>query len=176
MNKKKIDVFDYASDIMKAMQKGVVVIAKADGQVNAMTISWGTLGREWEKKIFTIFIRETRFTHELLVKNPEFTVCIPVDGFDRKIVGICGTKSGRDVDKFAEAGVSLIDGEMVSVPTIAATSIVLECKIIWKRNQQIEDSDTAFHIYTTDANGVYVGPNHDTIYCGEIVNSYLLEN
>ncbi len=37
MNKKKIDVFDYASAIMEAMQKGVVVTAKADGQVNAMT-------------------------------------------------------------------------------------------------------------------------------------------
>ena len=64
---------------------------------------------------------------------------------------------------------------MISVPAIEAPSIVLECKIIWKRNQQIEDSDIAFHIYTTDANGVYVRPNHDTIYYGEIVNAYLIE-
>lgn len=152
-----------------------MITAKAGNQVNAMTISWGTLGREWEKIIFTIFIRETRFTHGLLEKNPEFAVCIPQEDFNRKIIGILGTKSGRDIDKIAEAGVTLADGEMVSVPIIEAQSIVLECKIIWKRNQQIEESDTAFHIYTTDANGVYVGPNHDTIYCGKIVNAYIME-
>ncbi len=174
MKKTEIEAFDYASEILKALRQGAIVLAKAEGKVNGMTISWGTLGREWEKEIFTIFIRETRFTHSLLEKNPEFTVIIPQAGFDRKIVGVFGTKSGRDVDKLALAGVTLMKGDAVSVPTIEAPSIVLECKLLWKRNQHIEESDTAFHIYTTDANGVYVGPNHDTIYCGEIVKAYVL--
>ncbi len=176
MNRIEINAFDYANDIVRGLTKGAIVTAKADDQVNAMTISWGTLGREWEKNIFTIFIRETRFTHELLEKNPEFAVCIPREGFNRKIVGTFGTKSGRDIDKFKESEVDLAQGEIVSVPIIEAPSIVLECKVIWKRDQKIEDTDTAFHIYTTDANGEYVGPNHDTIYCGEIVKAYLLEN
>ena len=93
MNIRKIEVFDYATEIIKALSKGAVITAKADNRVNAMTISWGTLGREWERKIFTIFIRETRYTHELLEKNPEFTVCIPQDGFNRKMVGVFGTKA-----------------------------------------------------------------------------------
>jgi len=46
--------------------------------------------------------------------------------------------------------------------------------MLWRRDQHIEESDKAFHIYTTDANGEYVGPNHDTIYCGEIINAYQL--
>ncbi len=175
MKKTMINAFDYANDIMNAMSKGLVVTAKADDQINSMTISWGTMGREWEKKIFTIFIREMRFTHELLEKNPEFTVCIPREGFNRKVVGTFGTKSGRDIDKMKETGVSLIEADKVSVPVIEAPSIVLECKVLWKRLQQIEESDTAFHTYTKDSNGEYVGPNHDTIYCGEIVNAYLLE-
>lgn len=175
MEKTMIQAFDYAAEILKSLRQGAIVLAKADDHVNGMTISWGTLGREWEKEIFTIFIRETRFTHSLLEKNPEFTVIIPQNGFDRKIVGIFGTKSGRDVDKMKAAGVSLIDGDSISVPAIAVPAIVLECKIIWKRDQKIEESDTAFHIYTTDANGVYVGPNHDTIYCGEIVKAYVLK-
>lgn len=174
MQKTEIHAFDYATEILKALRQGAIVLAKAEDKVNGMTISWGTLGREWEKEIFTIFIRETRFTHSLLEQNPEFTVIIPEAGFNRKIVGIFGTKSGRDVDKFALAGVSLIDGEAISVPTIDAPSIVLECKLLWKRNQKIEETDMAFHVYTTDANGVYVGPNHDTIYCGEIVKAYVL--
>ena len=120
MNIRKIEVFDYATEIIKALSKGAVITAKADNRVNAMTISWGTLGREWERKIFTIFIRETRYTHELLEKNPEFIVCIPQDGFNRKMVGVFGTKSGHNIDKVEAVGVRLLEGEMVSTPAFAA--------------------------------------------------------
>jgi len=41
-----------------------------------MTISWGTLGIEWNKPIFTAFIREGRFTKELLDESGEFTINI----------------------------------------------------------------------------------------------------
>ena len=40
------DVFDYAKEIMKAVQTGVLLTAKVDDKVNSMTISWGTLGIE----------------------------------------------------------------------------------------------------------------------------------
>lgn len=175
MRKIEIKAFDYAEEIVKALRKGSIVMTEADGKSNAMTISWGTLGREWEKEIFTIFLRETRFSHELLDKNPEFAIVIPRKGFDRKMVGIFGTKSGRDDDKIEAAGASLIPADSISVSIIEAPSIVLECKVIWRRDQKINEEDEAFHIYTTDANGVYVGPNHDTIYCGEILRSYILE-
>lgn len=175
MKKTAVDVFDCAGDILKGLSKGAIVLSASDGRVNAMTISWGTLGREWEKKIFTIFIRETRFTHELLDRNPEFTVCIPRKGFERRLIGLFGTRRGRDGDKIRTAGVELLESEKVAVPAIKAPSIVLECRVIWKRDQKIGEDETAYKIYTTDANGVYVGPNHDTIYCGEIVNACRLE-
>ena len=68
--KKEIQVFDYANEIMKAIKTGVLLTTKADGKVNSMTISWGTLGIEWGKPIFTVFIRENRFTKKQLEKNP----------------------------------------------------------------------------------------------------------
>ena len=40
------DVFDYAKEIMEAVQTGVLLTAKVDDKVNSMTISWGTLGIE----------------------------------------------------------------------------------------------------------------------------------
>ena len=95
MNIRKIEVFDYATEIIKALSKGAVITAKADNRVNAMTISWGTLGREWERKIFTIFIRETRYTHELLEKNSRmkeellqhFPGALKNDKIDRGVLG-----------------------------------------------------------------------------------------
>jgi len=66
MKKQTIDVFKHADEVLQALARGAVVPAQADGKTNAMTISWGTLGREWERPIFTIFLRETRYTHELI--------------------------------------------------------------------------------------------------------------
>ena len=42
--KKQINVFDYAKEIMEAVQTGVLLTTKVDDKVNSMTISWGTLG------------------------------------------------------------------------------------------------------------------------------------
>ena len=55
--KNKIDVLDYATHILKETKKGIIVTTKSNDKVNAMSISWGTLGIEWNKNIFIIFIR-----------------------------------------------------------------------------------------------------------------------
>lgn len=44
MNRKKIDVYDNLTEIVKELKEGVLLTAKADDQVNSMTISWGMLG------------------------------------------------------------------------------------------------------------------------------------
>ena len=64
--KEKIEVFDYAKDILKALQKGVLLTTKTEEKVNSMVISWGTLGIEWGKPIFTVFVRKNRFTKKQL--------------------------------------------------------------------------------------------------------------
>ena len=66
--KKQINVFDYAKEIMEAVQTGVLLKTKVDDKVNSMTISWGTLGIEWAKELFTVFVREHRFTKEQIEK------------------------------------------------------------------------------------------------------------
>ena len=84
--KRKVEVFDYAKEIIKAVEKGVLLTTKSKGRVNTMTISWGTLGIEWNKPIFTAFIREGRFTKELLDESGEFTINIFLNVLNRKII------------------------------------------------------------------------------------------
>ena len=100
-----------------------------------MTVSWGALGIEWAKPIVTIYVRKHRFTHEQLEKNPEFTLNIPFGGFNRKILGIAGTKSGRNLDKIMEPGVALEDPETISVPGIRELPLTLECRVVYKQDQ-----------------------------------------
>ena len=116
--KEKIEVFDYAKEILQAVQKGVLLTTKTEHKVNSMVISWGTLGIEWSKPIFTVFVREHRFTKQQLDQNPEFTINIPIGEFDKKIIAVCGAKSGHTIDKVNELGLTLEDSELILVPGI----------------------------------------------------------
>ena len=53
MKKTPIDVIEQAGLIMAALKKGILITSAKVGKVNSMTISWGALGIEWNKNIFT---------------------------------------------------------------------------------------------------------------------------
>lgn len=67
--KKQIDVFEHSTEIVKALKEGVLLTTKSGNRVNTMTISWGTLGIQWGKPLFTAFVRQHRFTKEFLDEN-----------------------------------------------------------------------------------------------------------
>ena len=178
MNKRKIDVTDYANQITKAVSKGILLTTKAD-KVNSMVIGWGTLGTNWSKPVFAVYVREGRFTREQLDKNPEFTVNIPVGEYDKKIIGICGGKSGRDIDKVQEAGLTLVEPEAVSVPGIKEFPLTLECRVMYRQKQDLSALSDEINrkLYPRDIDGTAVGANRDAhvTYFGEIVDAYIIE-
>lgn len=177
--KKEIEVFDYANEIMKAVKTGVLLTTKVADKVNSMTISWGTLGIEWSKPIFTVFVRENRFTKYQLDKNPEFTINIPYGAFNQNILGICGTKSGREIDKIKELNLTLETPNNVSVPAIKELPLTLECRVIYKKKQdEHEITEEIKQIcYPQDVDSSFHGANKDfhTAYYGEIVSAYIIE-
>lgn len=177
--KKYIDVFDYAKEILEGTKKGVLLTTKTDDKVNSMTISWGTLGIEWSKPIFTVFVRENRFTKKQLDTNGEFTINIPVGEYNKQIIGLCGTKSGHDIDKIKELGLTTVPSDNISVPGIKELPLTLECKVIYKQAQDpnsiSQDSKEAY--YPQDVDSSFHGANKDyhIAYYGEIVNAYIIE-
>ncbi|MGN6714983.1 flavin reductase family protein [Anaerocolumna jejuensis] len=177
--RKDIDVFDYAKDIMKAVSNGVLLTTKTEEKVNSMTISWGTLGIEWSKPIFTVFVRENRFTKQQLEKNPEFTINIPYGSYNKKILGFCGTKSGHETDKIGELGLTLETPDKISVPAIKELPLTLECRVVYKQkqaeNEVTEENRKAF--YPQDVDSSFHGANRDyhTAFYGEIVSAYIIE-
>ena len=177
--KKEIEAFDYASDIMKGLKSGVLLTTKADDRVNSMTISWGQMGIEWGKNIFTTYVRVNRFTKSLLDKNPEFTINIPVGDFDKKILAICGTKSGKDMDKIKELKLTLEEANKISVPGIKELPLTLECKVIYSKLQDVSDlaEDLKNKFYPQDVDSSFYGANKDyhIMYYGEIVDAYIIE-
>jgi len=179
MVKREIDVFEYSKEILTELRRGVLVTTKAGDKVNSMTISWGTLGVEWAVPIFTSFIREGRFTHEMLMKNPEFTVNIPWGDCDRNVLGYCGTRSGRDHDKAAELGLTLVEPSEVSVPAIKELPLTLECRVVYRQMQDAEAMPQSVRdkFYPQNVDSSFHGSNMDMheVFCGEIVSAYIIE-
>ena len=170
MTKRKIDICEYAGQIIKAMRPGILITTKVGDKVNSMTIGWGTLGIVWEKPVFIAYVRTCRFTHEMLQGNGEFTINVPVGDFPRKALGLLGSKSGRDMDKIAAAGLTLVEPNVISVPGLREFPLTLECRVLYRQTQEEEllGDEVKCRFYSIEK-----GPH--TAFYGEIVDAYILE-
>lgn len=176
---KEINVIDYAGDILNALRSGVLLTTKAEDKVNSMVIGWGTFGINWSKPVFAVYVRKGRFTREMLDKNPEFTINVPVGDFDKKIISVCGSKSGRNIDKVAAAGLTLVEPQEISVPAIKEFPLTLECKVIYRQPQELEllPASIRERAYPQDVPSSNPMANKDPhfTYYGEIVAAYIAE-
>lgn len=171
----EINILEYANQIMQAVNKGVLLTTAADGQVNTMAISWGMLGIEWKKPLFVTFVRQSRHTKTLLDKNPEFTINIPVGEWDKEIIRVTGTQSGRDTDKIKKLNLTTVPGETVSVPAIKELPLTLECKVIYQQDQDLSALNHDDRVHNYKPNTVEEN-NFHTAYYGEITAAYILKD
>ncbi|MBQ8546554.1 MAG: flavin reductase [Clostridia bacterium] len=90
----------------KEIASGALLSAtKYTMQVNTMTVSWGSAGVLWNKEICTVFVRPQRYTYEFCENGDTLTLSFFGDK-RRDALTFCGTKTGRDVDKFAVCGLN----------------------------------------------------------------------
>ena len=176
--KREINPFDYAGDIFKALPRGILLTSEAEDCVNAMTIGWGTLGIEWGVPIFAAYVRTNRFTHELIERTGEFTICAPYgenysSAIVNKAIGFCGTKSGRDTDKLAKVGVHIVDADIVRPPAIKEFPLTLECRVVFSQVQPIKDISLRFGKFYVE-NTAHSEPH--VAYYGEILKAYIIED
>ena len=102
---------------------------KADGKSNVMTIGWGTVGVIWGLDIFVVMVRPSRYTYEFIEESGVFTVNVPSPEL-REFCRIAGSRSGRDMDKFAEFKLSTTPGRNVPAVTIDACPLAYECQVV----------------------------------------------
>ena len=110
--------------------------------------------------------------------NPEFTISIPLGKTDPTITRVCGTMSGRTVDKAAAAGLTLEEPETNSVPGIREYPLTLECRVLYRQKQELDlYPEKALKFYPQDVGSENTGANKDAhvMYIGEIVDAYIIE-
>ncbi|MCT8976945.1 flavin reductase family protein [Clostridium sp. CX1] len=161
---------DFTKNLEKNMEflhkKGAFLTTKVGDEVNTMTISWGSIGFIWGKPMFTALVRKSRHTYNLLEKAGEFTVSIPLDDSMKKELALCGTKSGRDMNKIKEANLKLEEGRSLSTPVIKGSKVHFECKVVYKQPMTPNLLDEAVD------NNSYGTKDYHTIYFGEIIDCY----
>ena len=170
--KKKIDVKEYAGLLDEAIGKGILLNTQ-DQKFNSMVIGWGHLGTLWSLPTFVVYVRQSRYTKGQLDKTGEFTVSVPLDGTIPSIHTICGTKSGFDIDKEKEAGLTLVDAEIIQTPGIKEYPLTIECQVLYSQDQVVDNipDEIRERCYPEDVQGK---ADFHTMYVGQIVDAYII--
>jgi len=163
---KKIKYNELSKEMLNQLEKGAFLTVKNDEKINSMTIGWGTIGYVWNKPIFTVLVRYSRYTHELLMNTNEFTVSVPMKNNLSKALGICGTQSGRDLNKIQAADLTLQESQTIDTPIIKECELHFECKIVHRQSMEPELFDKNLN------KKKYPNNDYHVIYYGEILASY----
>ena len=134
MERTPIPIYDFLTRPFDLFDKRWLLLTCGDfsaGDYNCMTISWGSLGIMWNRPFAQTVVRPQRYTYQFMEKYPTFTLCAFPKKY-RKALDLLGSKSGRDGNKIAEAGLTPAAASLVAAPCFAEAELVIECqKIYW---------------------------------------------
>ncbi|MBE5912631.1 MAG: hypothetical protein E7274_01050 [Pseudobutyrivibrio ruminis] len=152
---------EFNTNIFEQYDKKWALLTAGDkDKFNTMTISWGGLGTLWNKPVATVYVRTSRYTNEFMKDNDYFTVSFYPDEC-KKVLGVLGSKSGRDMDKIHESG--LTPKEVENGITFAEAEVTLVCRKLICQRLEPENMipEIAKQFYENEA-------EHD-MYVGEVV-------
>lgn len=94
---------------------------------NIIGLSWWMF-TSWNPLMIAISIGQGRYSHECILQHKEFVLCFPSKE-QAKDAWLCGTKSGRDVDKFKETRFVPLQSKVVKPPLIRGVTVAYECQV-----------------------------------------------
>ena len=130
---------------------------------NAMTASWGGLGVLFHKAVATIYVRPQRYTYELIEQADGFALSFLSEEY-REALRLFGSKSGRDMDKAKEAGLTWVT-EGTYAPYFAEAQLVLVCRKLYYDDLKPE------HFLDAAIEDFYPKKDYHRMYIGEITQA-----
>ena len=162
---KDVEYMHVAEDSMNKIKGGAFLTVKSGNVFNTMTIGWATFGVVWSKPIMMVAVRLSRHTFGIIEAAKDFTVTVPA-GDMHKETAYCGSKSGRDVDKFKMCNLETADSRQVASPIIKTIGRHYECNIIYKSALDPTRLDKDYD------SSLYPKKDYHTLYFGEIRACY----
>ncbi|MBM7557568.1 flavin reductase family protein [Halanaerobacter jeridensis] len=165
---KKIEYNQFAEEALDAIaDSGAFLTVKTEDDLNTMTIGWGSISYMWGKPVFIAMVRDSRYTYELLETTNQFTVSIPFADAMKEELAFCGSKSGREHDKFSECDLNTTKAKEIESPLINGCDVHYECKLRFKQKMDPDNLDPALdeEWYSSDE-------GYHMFYFGEIVSCH----
>lgn len=162
---KEINIREIKKSVQEMISDDWMLITAGDEKGwNTMTASWGALGEIWGKDAAFAFIRPQRYTLGFVENSGKFTLSF-FDGEYKDEMKICGSKSGRDIDKAAETGLKPVFTD--STTGIEQAKVIMVCRTM--AVQQIDPDGF------TDSSVMKWYPERDfhKVFIGEIEKVYV---
>jgi len=171
MERKEIGFTEHYDAVVEAMTSRGLLLAAYDssGRPNAMTIGWGTMGSIWSMPMWIVLVRPSRYTYECIEHSGCFTVNAAPAAMAEALM-ICGTRSGRDGDKLADAALTAEKARLIEAPTLAECPIVYECEVV-HCNDLVPDA-----LAKEIRQSAYAGGDFHRVYFGRILAAAAAEN
>jgi len=138
------------------------------GAFNVMTVSWGGMGIMWNKPFVMVGVRPSRFTYEFMEKTGDFTLSAFPGEFKDQLT-LCGTRSGRAMDKVKACGFTPVPSSTVSTPGFDEAELIFECSTMY-----YHDINPA-HFLAAHIEKNYGGRDYHRMYLGEINAIHAIE-
>lgn len=105
----------------------MVTCQRAGERPNIITVAWtGTVCSD--PAMVYISLQKKRYSYGIIQESGEFVINLATKRL-AKAVDYCGVRSGRDVDKFAETGLTPCESRAVQCPGIAESPVSIECRV-----------------------------------------------
>lgn len=131
----------------------MVSCGRENEKPNIITVAWtGTICSE--PVMVSISVRPERYSYEIIKETGEFVINLTTKELTRA-TDWCGVKSGREVDKFAEMGLTAAPAKNLKyAPIIAESPVNLECKV-----KEIKELGS-HHMFIAEVAGVQVSEKY----------------
>ena len=161
-----MDAEKIQENVFKLIGKDWMLVTAGDkGSFNTMTASWGGMGILWNKQVSFCFVRLSRYTYTFMENTDYYTLSFFEEKY-RDVLNICGSKSGRDIDKVVETGLTPVEDDTGAVYFNEA-KLVLVCKKLYF--QDIEP----LNFLEPGINMNYPTKDYHRMYIGEITKCYI---
>lgn len=115
----------------------VLVTCGSGEEANIITIAWTGIVNSQPPMTY-VSVRKERHSHHLIEESGEFVINLTTADMARA-VDYCGVRSGRDMNKFEQAGLSAVPAELVSCPMIGESPVSLECRVVERKEYPSHD-------------------------------------
>jgi flavin reductase (DIM6/NTAB) family NADH-FMN oxidoreductase RutF len=118
------------SNVRRFLEPGPIVLVSSawKGKANIMTMGWHMI-MAFEPSLVGCYIWTENHSFEAVRNSKECVINLPTVDIGSKVVGI-GNSSGRDIDKFAQFGLTAVSGDKVKAPLIGECFANFECKLV----------------------------------------------